>query len=52
VERTPEGYRVALRDMACAPAGESARALAAVIDLSPDAQIRRQAIVWERDLTQ
>jgi membrane-bound metal-dependent hydrolase YbcI (DUF457 family) len=52
VERTPEGYRVVLRDLACAPAGEIARALAAAIDLSPDAQIRRQAIVWERDLNQ
>jgi len=52
VERTPEGYRVALRDLACAAAGESARALAAAIDLGPDAQIRSQAIVWERDLTQ
>ncbi|MBZ5702367.1 MAG: metal-dependent hydrolase [Acidobacteriia bacterium] len=52
VEKTPEGYRVTLRDLAGAAAGESARSLAAAIDLTPDAQVRRQAIIWERDLAQ
>ena len=50
VEKTVEGYRVVLRDLAAAAAGESARALAVVIELCPDAKIHRQAIAWEREL--
>ncbi len=50
IEKTAEGYRVELRDLRYAVVGETDHALAALIELGPDAKVLEQEIVWERDL--
>ena len=50
VEKTDVGYVVILRDLRYAAAGETAREIAALIELDPDSKVTSEELVWARDL--
>jgi membrane-bound metal-dependent hydrolase YbcI (DUF457 family) len=50
IEKTDAGYRVELRDLRYAAAGESRREIAALIELNPAGKIMNQELIWTRDL--
>lgn len=47
IEKIREGYRIELRDLRRAAAGENDRAAAAFVVLSPEGKILDQGMVWE-----
>jgi membrane-bound metal-dependent hydrolase YbcI (DUF457 family) len=50
IEKTTEGFRCEFRDLRFAAAREMERAVAALVALGADAQVRESEIVWEKDL--
>jgi membrane-bound metal-dependent hydrolase YbcI (DUF457 family) len=49
-EKTETGYRVELRDLRYAVAGESGREIAALFELNPAGKIMDRELMWARDL--
>ncbi len=50
IEKTDTGFRIDLRDLRYAAAGESERELLAIIELNPAGMIVNQELVWAQDL--
>ena len=50
VSKTEDGYRFELRDLRYGASGETPNAVAVLVELGPEARVRSQQIVWERDL--
>jgi membrane-bound metal-dependent hydrolase YbcI (DUF457 family) len=50
IERTTEGYRCGFRDLRFAAAGETERAVSALVVMGEDGKVRESEIVWERKL--
>jgi hypothetical protein len=50
IEKTDRGYRVELRDLRYAVAGESGREIAALFELNPDGKIVDRELLWAKDL--
>ncbi len=49
IEKTETGFRVDLRDLGYAAAGESERELLAIVELNPAGMIVNQELVWAQD---
>lgn len=50
VEKTEAGYRVVIRDLRYAASGETAREIAALIELDLNNRVTSQELLWARDL--